>query len=82
MVTKTIGEFEKQKNCILIGADPKKKVTEEEFDSYPAQKWGVMHDDRIEFLKANRYEVTRQNMVDPNLSSRTDEEINQAEQPK
>lgn len=69
MSSKTIGDFEKERNFIIRGADPKQKITEEEIAAIPLKdKIGVHHDVRIAFLKANGYEVTRENMVNSELS--------------
>lgn len=64
MATKTLEQWEKQKGFIVIGGDPSAKMTEEEVDAIDlGKKHGVNHADRINFLRQNGYEVTRENMV-------------------
>lgn len=80
---KAISTWEKERNMLVTTvSDPSKKLTEAEFlelildeNGIPKPEvTGVNHDDRIKFLKANDYEVNRQNMVDPELSTRPAEE--------
>lgn len=67
---KTLAEWEKLNNCIVPGVNPRKKFTKQEFNDIPrGEKVGVYHAQRIEFLQANRYKVTRQNMI-KDLSTR------------
>lgn len=69
--SKTIGDFEKEQGMIVLGEDPTTIITRADFDALPQyKKIGVNHEDRVAFLEANGYEVTRENMVDVNLSHR------------
>jgi hypothetical protein len=72
-VTKTIGDWEKQKGFLVPDASVLKKVTEDEFDLLPG-KVGVNFEQRTEFLTSNGYPVTRENLIDANLSARSDEQ--------
>jgi hypothetical protein len=73
-MAKTIGDFEKERNIMLIGdVDPSKEVTQEEFDelvSNPSDFKGVFHEDRAKFLKNNGYDATRANMLNADLSAK------------
>jgi hypothetical protein len=54
--------------------DMPKIKDEAEFIAYAKQNLhlftGVMYDDRIKFLKDNDYELTRENLIDPELSAK------------
>lgn len=64
MATKTLEEWEKEKGMMVINGDPTKKMTEEHFASIDmGDKHGVDHVNRIKFLQANGYKVTRDNMM-------------------
>jgi hypothetical protein len=66
---KTIGELEKQRGVILVGANPNQKMSQEQFDAIDIKdKVGVDHKARVAFLEANGYKVTRENMINPDLS--------------
>ncbi len=70
-IIKTIGEWEKIKGFILEGADPKQKISEAELDALPlGKKLGCDHVVREKFLRDNNYEVTRSNMIAPELSTK------------
>jgi predicted nucleotidyltransferase len=78
-VTKTLGEWEKERGFILQDGNVNKKYTEAEVDELllTPKSVGVDHEGRTEFLKSNGYDVTRANMVDPTLSAKgTDDEPN------
>ena len=73
----TFEQWEEKIGIISDHFDPKtkdNKLTEDEFrelamptnDSFR----GVMHEDRIKFLKDNGYELTRENMCNPDLSAK------------
>lgn len=69
---KTIGEFEKEQGKLLRGdVDPTQEISMSEFTTLSQTNGftGVDHAKRIEFLEANGYEVTRENMVDSTLSA-------------
>ncbi len=61
---------------IMLNTDEERvlnsKLTREEWDALVAKLGyvGVSHADRKAWLKANGYEITRENMRDPNLSSK------------
>lgn len=74
-MSKTLAELEKERGFIAVDA------TAEELDKPVGDKKliamhlegatvAVNHDHRVEFLKANGYEVTRENMVDSSLSAK------------
>jgi len=72
---KTIAQFEEEKGMMfldLTGINLKHKVTEEEFgelaatDNYKNVR-GVAFDERKEWLSNNGYELTRANMLNPEL---------------
>lgn len=67
---KTLSEWEVERQCVVISLDPKKKLTEAEFNAIPLEdRWGVDHTYRTKFLKDNGYAVTRENMINPELST-------------
>lgn len=69
---KTIKDWELEKGFIVRGAQPMTKLTEQEFDDIPAgEKVGVNHKDRVQFLKDNGYEVTRENMINVDLGAKS-----------
>lgn len=68
---KTIEQWEREKGWLVTRPDvnPQQKLSEEDFDAIPHnEKTGVNYEDRIKFLKANGYEVNRQNLGDSSLS--------------
>jgi hypothetical protein len=71
---KTIGDFERERNIMVRGADPKKTVTADEFDKLVGPHFenavGIMHEDREAWLKEQGYEVTRENMMDVALPNK------------
>lgn len=61
----------------FVAIDPKdlpKIKDEAEFVKYAKENLhlftGVQYDDRIAFLKANDYELTRENLINPELSAK------------
>ena len=71
MAVKTIGEFERQYNMLVLGANPNQKISEEDFNAIPIdQKKGVDFAAREAFLTANDYEITRENLIDGGLSAK------------
>lgn len=69
---KTIKDWEQEKGVIVRGAQPLTKLTEQEFNDIPdGEKTGVNHKDRIQFLKDNGYEVTRENMINTELGAKS-----------
>ena len=70
---KTIQEWEKEKGFIITdkSIDIDKQITEEEINAIPVGlKHGVDHKSRTEFLVSNGYEVTRENLTNPELSAK------------
>ena len=72
---KTFNEWEKDKGAFAIDEtkyDLNQQLTEEEFLQLHAEGEGnfrgVSYDDRVKFLEDNDYPVTRENLLDPNLS--------------
>lgn len=79
MTKKLITTLEKEHGIMLIGSiDVKRKYSDDEFTVLLADSKteyvGVNHEDRVEFLKNNGYEVTRENMTNPELSVRQEDE--------
>ena len=75
--TKTVKQWEKEHNVILLAdLSQAKKVTREEFRQSMIDDGftGINFEDREKFLVDNGYEVTRKNMLDSNLSHRSDDE--------
>lgn len=77
MAKKTIEQFEKQYGFMIEGKfDPKKQVTEEEFqklaDSHVTV--GTTFGEREKWLEANGYEVNRKNMMDGSLTVKQESE--------
>lgn len=71
MTVKTIAEWEKEKGMLLPSRKPTEKISEDDFNAIPLDdKIGVDHESRVKFLKDNGYEVTRENMVDSELSAK------------
>lgn len=70
---KTVEELEKEENVVLPNANLKDKMTVEEFrkmcSDEKVEVVGVHHEDRVKFLKDNGYAVTRENMVNSELSA-------------
>lgn len=65
----------------FVAIDPKdlpKTKDEAEFIAFAKENLhlftGVQYDDRIAFLKANDYELTRENLINPHLSSKPPKE--------
>jgi hypothetical protein len=74
---KTLAEWEQELHILIVDADPadlEKKVAEPDAAQLmmDGKARGVNHADRIAFLKANGHKVTRENMINPNLSARAD----------
>jgi len=71
--TKTIEEWEQESNLMVRNLGKRKltdKVTKQEFFAgYPDNHLGVRIEDRKRFLEANGYQVTRENMMDSDLSA-------------
>lgn len=73
MATKSLRDWEKEKNFMIRDTtDDTEQLTEAEFMSRVVETgfYTVNHDERTEFLTANNYELTRENYMDSNLSSR------------
>lgn len=72
--TQTLEQWEREKGYIVKGdVDINKQLSEAEFEAIPhGERHGVNHADRIKFLQDNGYEVTRENMINPNLSHRSE----------
>ncbi len=72
--TKAIRDWEPIKGVVLVGVadeDLDMEITEEKFDQIkPELKIGCDWDARLSFLNSNGYEVTRDNIVNPNLHAR------------
>jgi hypothetical protein len=73
---KPIKQWEAERGLIMPSIsedDAKTSVDEVTFDQLLIQREhvGVMHEDRIKFLTAHGYEVTRSSMVDGNLSAKS-----------
>lgn len=79
MATKAIKDFELANGIIftdLSDDDAKKQITEDEFKEMQNEAFTsgrgftqFRPDDRIKFLRANGYEVTRANIADGDLST-------------
>lgn len=68
---KTLGDWEKEKGVIIISISPDVEMTEAEFKEIDFKLVrGVNHKDRTKFLKDNGHKVTRENMINPDLSVR------------
>jgi len=71
--TKTIEEWEQESNLMVRNLGKRKltdKVTKQEFFAdHPDNHLGVRIEDRKRFLEANGYQVTRENMMDSDLSA-------------
>lgn len=68
---KSIEEWEREKNCFVMGRYIKENLTEEEFDAIDVQdKVGVDWHFRLAFLEKCGYKITRENIINPNLSYR------------
>jgi hypothetical protein len=75
MANKSLKTLEKERGVLFTGdVDLSKRYSEEEMDellaSDPTKYVGVDHEDRTKFLKDNGYDVTRENMVNSDLSAR------------
>lgn len=75
MTKKDLLTWEKEFGVIIQNVDQKKlseKVTQDEFSALLSDVVyvGVNHEHRKEFLEANGYEVTRENMSNPDLSAK------------
>lgn len=70
-----ITKFEQELNIVALDEKRVAKFkTKEELhadymDNYYAYR-GVTYTDRLEFLKANKYELTRENFLNPDLPNR------------
>lgn len=78
-MNKTLREWEKERSFIIKHASEKEldnQISEDEIQNemnnflVANRKVGVIHDDRIDFLINNGYEVNRENMVDLTLSAK------------
>lgn len=74
----TVEAWELEKNEILLGdVDIDQEVTERGYedlrDEYGVM--GVVHGERSKWLKENGHEVTRENLANPDLKEKTDEEV-------
>lgn len=73
---KPVTQWEKEQLMVVNIPDGDKlldkEVTADEFKSLVDKHnfVGVNHEDRIQFLEDNGYEVNRKNMVDPELSAK------------
>lgn len=69
---KTIEQLEKDSGVVLLGSPQlNKKVSQEEFRELMKKGFVfVNHQDRIKFLKDNDYPINRENLVNPDLSSK------------
>lgn len=72
MIKKTIQEWEKEKNCIIVGdPDISEKVAESEFEEMRLNNSiGVDWEHRLAFLESCGYETTRENIIDSSLNFR------------
>lgn len=66
-----------EKEAAVIAYKPKRlekfKTVDEVLKDYrenPTEYRGINYDDRVAFLEANGYEVTRKNLIDPELSAK------------
>lgn len=78
MADKSITDWERKKNVVLVDHDDLDRVvSEDDFNKMVAEEQtvGVNFADREAFLTDNGYELTRENLVNPDLSPRqkTDE---------
>ena len=76
--TKTLEEWEKERGFLHVDpkVDLKQKFTEQEIIDLMATYdiKGVDHESRKEFLEENGYKVTRENMLNSELSAKSNEE--------
>jgi len=74
MTNKTIKELEIAYGVVVkdIKVDPNTNITVEEFEELilTGKTVGVNHEDRVNFLQDNGYKVTRENLIDPELSAK------------
>ena len=75
--TKTFSDWEKEKGAFANDTKKypgNKKMTESEFmDAFLGNQTeftGVNYEDRVKFLEDNGYKVTRDNLLNPELSSK------------
>lgn len=79
MSSKKIETWEKERNILFLSKDinPNKKVTEEEFEALIEENSSnfitVVYDVRLPFLKANGYELSRENLANGELSVKIQE---------
>lgn len=78
----TFEEWEKERGTFYKKADDKmleEQLTEAEFiekvDISDVNWTGVSYKDRVQFLTANGYEVTRENLFDRELSARSSRDL-------
>lgn len=70
MIKRKLSEWEKEKGFVAISLDPNKVMSEEEVNEVSrGDVRGVNHKDRVEFLTANGYKITRENLIDTSLES-------------
>lgn len=72
----TIEQLEIEKGFFLtFDHDPKNTMDPDEFIQYALENGavGVNYNARVEFLQENGYEITRENLMNPDLSVRTGE---------
>lgn len=80
---RTMAEWEEELQTMFVDFDPKQKISRQ--DAHDLRMQGKAVDvfikDRKEFLEANGYEVTRENMMDITLNTKPQEdEDTEAEQ--
>lgn len=69
--SKKLSEWEKDKGLIVKPPVNDTTMTEAEFDEISMDdKVPVAYEDRVKFLEDNGYAVTRENMIDVQLSAR------------
>lgn len=77
--SKTISEWEKERGILFRDRQKfpaNKKLTDAEIDeaiSDQTNHVGMLHDERVRFLKANGYPVTHENMLNSELSQKAPE---------
>lgn len=81
MADKTFKEHEIDRGMFALDSklyNTSKTMSREDFDKIVATNYssfrGVSYKDRVKFLEENGYEVTRENLIDPELSAKPREE--------
>lgn len=73
METKKISEWERELGMMLLGLGGRSEddtISKDEFmEGFPDKHRGVAYDDRVDFLKRNGYALTRDNLMNPDLSA-------------